>query len=281
MGIVHRDIKPANLIIDLAGKLWVTDFGLARIEADAGLTMSGDMLGTLRYMSPEQALGQGVVDHRTDVYSLGITLYELATLEPAYGGTDRQHLLHEIATTDPRSPRQLNSRIPPDLETIIRKAIERDAADRYRSAQEFADDLRRFMDSQPIHARPPSIRDRFVKWSRRHTELAWAALGVLLLVITVLSIGTVLVARSRNETNEQRLLAIGEKDNAVAERNHATEERNKARQSQYNAEIVAGQMEGERKNISRLRKTRWSFAPPRGTGPPRLGMVLFKVAVPS
>ncbi len=253
VGIIHRDIKPANLIIDLAGKLWITDFGLARIEADAGLTMSGDMLGTLRYMSPEQALGPGVVDHRTDVYSLGVTLYELATLEPAYGGTDRQHLLHEIATTDPPSPRQLNSRVPTDLETIIRKAIERDAADRYRSAQEFADDLRRFMDSQPIHARAPSIRDRFVKWSRRHTELAWAALGVLLLVITMLSIGTVLVARSRNEANEQRLLAIGEKDNAIAERNNATEERNKARQSQYNAEIVAGQMEGKSKNISRLR----------------------------
>ena len=90
LGIVHRDIKPANLLLDVRGNLWITDFGLARLQGDAGLTMTGDVLGTLRYMSPEQALARrGVVDHRTDIYSLGVTLYELLTLRPAFDGQDR------------------------------------------------------------------------------------------------------------------------------------------------------------------------------------------------
>src|SRR5262249_2470018 len=90
LGIVHRDVKPANLMIDAQGRLWVTDFGLARTAAEGNLTMTGDVLGTLRYMSPEQALARhGLVDHRTDVYSLGVTLYELLTSEPAFGGRDR------------------------------------------------------------------------------------------------------------------------------------------------------------------------------------------------
>src|SRR5262249_10930605 len=93
LGIVTRDVKPANLLVDAAGRLWVTDFGLAQVQSDVRVTMTGDLVGTLRYMSPEQALAKRVViDHRTDVYSLGVTLYELLTLEPAYSGEDRQEL---------------------------------------------------------------------------------------------------------------------------------------------------------------------------------------------
>jgi len=104
-GIIHRDIKPGNIMLDGRGKAWITDFGLARIESDVTLTMSGDLLGTLRYMSPEQALAKRVgIDHRTDIYSLGATLYELLTLQPAFGETDRQRLLQQIATEDPRRP---------------------------------------------------------------------------------------------------------------------------------------------------------------------------------
>ena len=103
LGVVHRDIKPANLLIDVRGNLWITDFGLAHCQSQAGLTMSGDLVGTLRYMSPEQALAKRVlIDHRTDVYSLGVTLYELLTLEPAYRGSDRQELLRQIAFEEPR-----------------------------------------------------------------------------------------------------------------------------------------------------------------------------------
>ena len=107
LGIVHRDIKPANLLVDVRGNLWITDFGLARMQADIGLTLTGDVLGTLRYMSPEQALARrGVVDHRTDIYSLGATLYELLTLRPAFGGRDREELLRQITFEEPRPPRQ-------------------------------------------------------------------------------------------------------------------------------------------------------------------------------
>ncbi len=157
-GVVHRDIKPGNIMLDGAGKAWVTDFGLAHIESDVSLTMSGDVLGTLRYMSPEQALGKrGAIDHRTDVYSLAITLYELLTLQPAYPQTDRQQLLQRIATEDPTPPRQLRPQIPADLETIVLKATAKNPQERYETAGDLADDLQRFLDYQPIKARRPDI----------------------------------------------------------------------------------------------------------------------------
>jgi serine/threonine protein kinase len=108
LGIVHRDVKPANLIVDDRVHLWVTDFGLAQMQTDVGLTMTGDLLGTLRYMSPEQALAKRIpIDHRTDIYSLGVTFYELLTLEPAYTGTDRQEVLRQVAFEEPKAPRKL------------------------------------------------------------------------------------------------------------------------------------------------------------------------------
>lgn len=131
-GVIHRDIKPSNVILDTQGKAWVTDFGLARIETGATLTASGDLLGTLRYMSPEQAMAKRiVVDHRTDVYSLGVTLYELLTLRPVFASQDRQELLRQIAFEEPRLPRRLNKAIPAELETIVLKATDKNPAERY------------------------------------------------------------------------------------------------------------------------------------------------------
>ena len=157
LGIIHRDIKPANLLVDVHGNLWITDFGLARMQADSSLTMTGDVLGTLRYMSPEQASARrGIVDHRTDVYSLGATLYELLTLRPACDGRDRAEVLHRIAFGDPRPPRSDNPFIPRDLETIVLKALAKDVSSRYPTAHDLADDLRRFLEDRTIQARRPS-----------------------------------------------------------------------------------------------------------------------------
>src|SRR5262249_41707794 len=153
LGVVHRDVKPGNLLLDGRGNLWVTDFGLAQLPTEASLTLSGDLVGTLRYMSPEQALAQRVgIDHRTDIYSLGATLYELLTLRPVFAGGDRQQLLRQIAFEEPVPPRRVNKAIPADLETIVLKALEKDPADRYATAQELADDLRRLLEDRPIQA---------------------------------------------------------------------------------------------------------------------------------
>jgi serine/threonine protein kinase len=224
-GILHRDIKPANLLVETGDcpnfcgvraakmglspsdglKLWITDFGLARMEQDAGMTMTGDILGTLRYMSPEQALAKrAIVDHRSDIYSLGVTLYELLTLQPAYTATDRQELLRQIAFDEPRKPRQLNARIPHDLETIILKSIEKSPTDRYASAQQLADDIRSFLEHKPIQATRPDFRNRFMKWSRRHPAVISAAAFALVAITVVLAISTLLISRAYQRETAHR-----------------------------------------------------------------------------
>jgi serine/threonine protein kinase len=208
-GVVHRDVKPANLIVDGRGQLWITDFGLAQFHADTGLTRSGDMLGTLRYMSPEQALGKrAVLDHRTDVYSLGMTLYELLTLEPAFAAEDRQELLTRIACDDPRPPRAVRRAIPAELETVVLKAIAKEPGDRYASAQELADDLRRFLDDRPILARRPSLVEKGVRWARRRPAVVAGAVLLLALIAagSLLSAGMIRAAyeRERQQAREAR-----------------------------------------------------------------------------
>jgi tetratricopeptide (TPR) repeat protein len=186
MGVIHRDVKPSNLMLDGRGQLWVTDFGLAQLQTDAGPTLTGDLVGTLRYMSPEQALAQRVpVDQRTDVYSLGATLYELLTLRPVFLGEDRQELLRQIAFDEPTPPRRLDRAIPAELETIVRKALEKSPQDRYATAQELADDLRRFLEDKPIRARRPSWRQVALKWARRHRPVVWAAAAVALVALVL------------------------------------------------------------------------------------------------
>jgi serine/threonine protein kinase len=186
LGILHRDIKPANLLVDPNGSLWITDFGLARVPSDLSLTRTGDVVGTLRYMSPEQALARrGVVDQRTDVYSLGVTLYELLTLRPAFDGRDHQELLRQIALDEPIVPRRLNPAVPRDLETIVLKAMAKDPSGRYATAEELAADLRRFMDDQPILARRPGVLERTLRWCRRRKELVATAAAIFLVALTI------------------------------------------------------------------------------------------------
>jgi serine/threonine-protein kinase len=199
IGIIHRDIKPGNLLLDDAGNLWITDFGLARFQEDSGLTMTGDVLGTLRYMSPEQALAKrGYLDHRTDIYSLGITLYELLTLRPPIEGTDRQELLRRIAQDEPIAPGRHDPSIPRELETIVLKAMSKEPESRYATARELADDLRRFLEHKPIKARRPSLWDRTLKLCRRHSGVVSAAFVLLLLAAGGLVAGLILIARERD-----------------------------------------------------------------------------------
>jgi serine/threonine protein kinase len=204
-GVVHRDIKPANLLVDGHGNLWITDFGLAQVQTDTRLTLTGDLLGTLRYMSPEQASARpAAVDHRTDIYSLGVTLYELLTLQPAFTGRDRQELLRQIEFDDPRPPRQVNRFLPVELETIIGKAIEKEPSQRYASAQELADDLGRFLRDEPIRARRPTWAQRLRKWARRHqgaVVTGMVAVAVLVVTtVTALAVGLVQVNREKDRT---------------------------------------------------------------------------------
>lgn len=201
LDVVHRDIKPANLLIDARGSLWVTDFGLARLRSDADLTGSGDIVGTYRYMSPEQGLGKNaLVDHRTDIYSLGATLYELVTLRPVFAGQNREEVLARVTTQEPVAPRRINRTIPADLETIILKSLAKEPQDRYASAADLAGDLRCFLDSRPIRAKKPSVMERLNKWSRRHKQVVAASLAILLLAVLGLAVSNILVARERSKT---------------------------------------------------------------------------------
>jgi tetratricopeptide (TPR) repeat protein len=208
-GILHRDIKPANLLLDREGRLWVTDFGLAQVRGDDRLTLTGDVLGTLRYMSPEQALGQRVViDGRTDVYSLGVTLYELLSLRPAIDGRDRAEILRRVAEEEPAPLRRLNPAVPADLETIVLKATAKDPAGRYATAQELAEDLRNFLEDRPIRARRPGLLERAGKWARRHrsvvtTAALWLVLGTAVSTWEAIRAGN---AESRAKASAERAL---------------------------------------------------------------------------
>lgn len=203
-GVIHRDVKPSNLLVTAGGHLWIADFGLAMMQSHPDLTMPGDLLGTLRYMSPEQALANRVpVDHRTDIYSLGVTIYELLALQPAFAGNDREDLLRRIASEEPPLLRKVDPSVPRELETIVVKAMAKQADERYATVQELADDLRRFLDDKPILAQPPTLGDRVFKWSRRHRGMVITTMLSLITAVVVLSVSTALVAHQRNLVRSQ------------------------------------------------------------------------------
>ncbi len=198
LGIVHRDIKPANLLIDRDGTLFVADFGLAHF-GDNALTHTGDVLGTLRYMAPEQARGERVADPRGDVYALGVTLYELLTLRDAFTGTSREALLRAVLEQDPTPARKLNPAVPAELEVIAQKAMSKNRVDRYDSAGALADDLRRWLNDLPISARPPTVRKRTARWARRHPAVLAALVVAALTSLLAAGAGALWSERLRGE----------------------------------------------------------------------------------
>ena len=153
-GVIHRDVKPSNLLLDPEGVVWLTDFGLAKRADEVTLTVSGALMGTPRYMSPEQAESlQRPVDHRTDLYSLGATLYELATGRPVFESATPHGVIAQILNEEPARPRQVRPGLPRDLETIILTCLAKDPSQRYQTAHALADDLRAVLDGRPIRAR--------------------------------------------------------------------------------------------------------------------------------
>ncbi len=183
-GVIHRDIKPANLLLAPDGRLCLNDFGLARLLEQPGMTMEGEFVGTPAYMSPEQVTaGRIPLDHRTDIYSLGATLYELLTLQPPFTGERREQLLAQVVHKEPKAPRKVNKKVPVDLETICLKALDKDPDRRYQSAAQLADDLRAFVNQLTIQARRAGVIHRLGKWGRRNPWLAGAQAAVLLLAV--------------------------------------------------------------------------------------------------
>ncbi len=237
LGVVHRDVKPGNLLVDGRGTLYVADFGLARVATDPGVTGTGDLLGTPRYMSPEQAAAKhGLVDHRSDVYSLGATLYELLTLEPAVAGADRAAVLRRVADADPTPPRRVDPRVPRELETVVLKCLEKDPTRRYQSAGELAADLRRWLDHEPVRARRPGPGQRATKWAMRHRYLVRGAAAALTAAVVVGAVGSFLVWQKGRETaaayrqvKDERDRAVKAEADAAAQRDAEARRRRQAR----------------------------------------------------
>jgi hypothetical protein len=215
-GVLHRDIKPSNLLLDDTGNVWVTDFGLAKAASDSDdLTHTGDIIGTLRYIAPERFNGRG--DLRSDVYSLGLTMYEMLVLRPAFDEGDRTKLVKEVMHGEPVPPRKLNPSVPRDLETVVLKAIARDPAHRYQTPAEMAEDLKRFVEDRPVRARRISTAEQFWRWCRRNPLPASLLAGIVLVFLAGF-VGVFWQLRqteaAREDEKDQRSKAEAEKQRA-------------------------------------------------------------------
>ena len=212
-GVLHRDLKPSNVLMDEREQPHVTDFGLAKLLASgADITLSGQVLGTPSYISPEQAAGKRATHGPAmDIYSLGAVLYHLLIGRPPFAAEDAAETLRQARETDPAPPRLLNPSVPADLETICLKCLEKETAKRYASAQDLADDLGRFLSSEPIHARPVTRFERAWRWCRREPALA-GAIGAVALLLVVIAVGSSVAAF---RINTERAKAIQERANAI------------------------------------------------------------------
>jgi len=239
-GTLHRDIKPSNLIVDTRGVVWVADFGLAKAIEQDDLSATGNVVGTLRYIAPEQLSGQ--THQQSDLYSLGLTLYELLTLRPALEATDSRRLVRQITLGEIPPPRSVNPAIPRDLETIVLKCIEREAADRYSSADELANDLHNFLADRPIQARRATVTERARKWCRRNPAVAALATLAAVLLVVVACVSSAAYWQERDANRQISTALEGE--------------RNERQRAEANSEIA----------LAALDKIYTRFAPRRITG---------------
>lgn len=246
-GVVHRDIKPSNIILDHNGVAWITDFGLAKTE-DADLTRNGDVVGTLRYMSPERF--DGKCDPRSDIYSLGVTLYEMLALQSPFATHERVSLIASIRETRPPPLRSLNHRVPRDLQTIVEKSMEKEPRRRYRTAAAMADDLSRFLDGRPIRARRVGPAERFWLWSRNNAGLAISLATVAVVLILGTMISAWLAIRARNA--ETRAIALANR--ATSAEDVAVEERETARKALAQSRFDLAEKEYERGKFDEVQK---------------------------
>lgn len=244
-GILHRDIKPSNLLLDARGTAWITDFGLATGEGMEELTNTGDVVGTLRYMAPERLQGKG--DARADVYGLGLTLYELLTLRPAFDAPDRAALVRQIADANPTRPRKLDPRIPRDLETIVLKACAREPFRRYATADEVAEDLRRFLANRPIEARRTPRWEQAWRWCRRNPAIAVATSTAMAALIVGLGVSLWQWRRADDSARQA-------KENATQADNSRLQAETSASQAEKDFELALDAIEQmlERVGIDRL-----------------------------
>jgi len=236
-GVLHRDIKPANLLIDNDGNVSVSDFGLAKLNNDeSDVTVDGNIIGTLRYLPPEAFGGQW--DERADVYSLGATIYEALALRPAFDFAEHAALIERISSKVPaESLRKLNSQIPLDLETIVSKAMSPEAGSRYQSAGLLADDLRRYINGQPILARRASVPEKIWKWSKRKPALA----ALLTLIAAVASIGFPSMAVLWQRAEVARADAEQQEEFAVESASEARAAESEAREAEGRAKTAAAE----------------------------------------
>jgi WD40 repeat protein/serine/threonine protein kinase len=247
-GVIHRDVKPSNLLLDGAGVLWITDFGLARRREDITVTQEGALLGTPRYMSPEQAeAARQLVDHRTDVYSLGATLYELVTRRPAFDGRTPQEVVSQIMHREPVQPRRLDPRVPRDLETVVLKAMAKRPQDRYQTAAELADDLRRFVRLEPVRARRVGPLGRAQRWCRRNPAVA-TLMGTVAALLLAVALGSAAAAQQlallAGRERDAREAADRARDDAVAAGQKEAAERRRAEQERDEKEQLRRRAEG-------------------------------------
>ncbi len=253
-GVFHRDVKPSNLLLDTHGTVWVLDFGLAKASDQHDLTHSGDLLGTLRYMSPEAL--DGKTDARSDIYSLGLTLYELLALQPAFNETVSNKLIKQVSDHEPTRLDKFGAKIPRDLVTVVHKAIDRDPNRRYQSSRELAEDLNHFLNDEPIRARRTSTVEHVWRWSRRNRGLAAAVAMIAILLLTINIAGPILTIRLKNAYDAE----VTARSHARQAQNEALDSLDLAEQREqdlnhtlYRAEMnLAGQAAAERAGIERI-----------------------------